>query len=261
MEQKISVVINTYNAEKNLRRVLESVKFFDEVLVCDMESTDNTLSIAREDDCHIVTFPKENCSIVEPAREYAIHQVSNPWVLVVDADEVISHQLRDYLYHHIQNETPAAGIKIPRKNRLMGHFMHGYYPDYNLRFFRQDVTTWPPVIHSQPQVKGRVICIPDSLKELAIDHLDDRSIKERLAKINLYTEYELEKRRHCHYCVAAFFYRPLVRFLKCYLLKGGFRDGIYGVLFAWLESVQQFAILAKLYELKHPVVSNHDTKE
>ncbi|MBQ5705156.1 MAG: glycosyltransferase, partial [Bacteroidaceae bacterium] len=53
----ISVVINTYNASKHLTEVLETVKDFDEVLICDMESTDNTLEIAEKYGCRIVTFP------------------------------------------------------------------------------------------------------------------------------------------------------------------------------------------------------------
>ena len=252
---KISVVINTYNAEKYLTRVLESVSQFDEVLVCDMESKDSTLDIARSHGCRVVTFPKGEHQIVEPAREFAIHQAQHPWVLVVDADELVTPGLHDYLYEHIRQDNPADGVRIPRKNRMMGRFMHGYYPDYNLRFFRKDVTTWPPVIHSQPQVSGTVVSIPRRRKELAIDHLDDRSVKERLAKINLYTDYDSLKRKDRHYSSASFVYRPLARFLKCYLLKGGFRDGMPGLLFAWTEAVQQFAILAKYYERKrndHP---------
>ena len=244
----ISVVINTYNAEQHLRQVLDSVEGFDEVLVCDMESTDATCAIARQRGCRVVTFPKGNITIVEPARDFAIHQATHPWVLVVDADELVTPELRDYLYRHIAADHPADGIRLPRKNRLMGRFMHGYYPDYNLRFFRKDVTTWPPVIHAQPQVEGSVVSIPRHNKQLAINHLDDRTIRERLSKINLYTEHELEKRKDKHYGVMAFVYRPMVRFIKCYVLKGGFRDGVPGLLFAWLEAVQQFAILAKLYE-------------
>ena len=75
-EQKISVVINTYNAEKHLRKVLDSLKDFDEVLICDMESTDSTLSIASDYACRTITFPKGVHSIVEPAREYAIHEAN-----------------------------------------------------------------------------------------------------------------------------------------------------------------------------------------
>ena len=66
---KISVVINTYNAEQHLQRVIDAVKDFDEVLVCDMESTDRTVSIAKENGCRVVTFPKAGHTIVEPARE------------------------------------------------------------------------------------------------------------------------------------------------------------------------------------------------
>ena len=69
---KISVVINTYNASKFLARVLDSVKDFDEIVICDMESTDDTLEIAQRYGCKIVTFKKEGVSIVEPARQFAI---------------------------------------------------------------------------------------------------------------------------------------------------------------------------------------------
>lgn len=248
---KISVVVNTFNAEKHLGQVLDSVRGFDEVLVCDMESTDSTVSIAREYGCRVITIPRGDIRIVEPVRDYSIHQAKYSWVLVVDADELIPAALRSYLYDFIRGNDGASGLRIPRRNRLMGHAMHGYYPDYNLRFFRKDVTSWPASIHSQPVVNGRVESIPSGNKNLAIDHLDDRSIRERLDKINLYTEYDMRKRLDRHYSSSAFLYRPLGRFLKSYVLKGGFRDGIPGLIFAWLEAVQQFSILAKLYEYRH----------
>ena len=71
-DNKISVIINTYNAEQHLRKVLDSVKDFDEVVVCDMESTDATLDIARKYGCRGVTFERKDYNIVEPAREFAI---------------------------------------------------------------------------------------------------------------------------------------------------------------------------------------------
>ena len=82
-QKKISVVINTYNAEQFLAQVLEAVKDFDETVVCDMESTDNTVEIAKSHGCRVVTFPKGEHRIVEPARDFAIHQASNDWVLVI----------------------------------------------------------------------------------------------------------------------------------------------------------------------------------
>ena len=73
---KISVVINTYNAEQHLEAVLKSVQSFDEVLICDMESTDSTLEIARRYGCRIVSFPKKNYVSAEPARTFAIQSAS-----------------------------------------------------------------------------------------------------------------------------------------------------------------------------------------
>ena len=93
---KISVVINTYNAEKHLEEVLLSVKDFDEIVICDMHSTDSTIEIAKKFNCKVVYH--EHTGYAEPARNFAVHQASHPWVLVIDADEAIPRKLREYLY-------------------------------------------------------------------------------------------------------------------------------------------------------------------
>ena len=142
-ENKISVVINTYNAERDLEQVLEAVKDFDEVLICDMESTDATLDIARKYGCRIVTFPKANHKSAEPARTFAIQQASSKWVLVVDADEIVTPQLREELYRRIASDGCPAGLYIPRLNQFMGKTLTCAYPDYQLRFFiREGTACW-----------------------------------------------------------------------------------------------------------------------
>ena len=112
-----------------MEAVIRSVEGFDEVLICDMESTDGTLDIARRMGCRIITFERKQYSIVEPAREYAIHEAQHEWVLVVDADELVTPELKDYLYRHIQQEGCADGLFIPRKNYFMGRFLRCHYPD------------------------------------------------------------------------------------------------------------------------------------
>ncbi|MEG2470632.1 MAG: glycosyltransferase family 2 protein [Bacteroidales bacterium] len=245
---KISVVINTYNASKYLRQVLESAKSFDEIVVCDMESTDETISISHEYNCKIITFKKGTYNIVEPARNFAIQQASHPWVLVVDADEVISEDLRNYLYEKIQRPDCPAGIYIPRKNYFMGRFMHCHYPDHILRFFKKEVTTWPPIIHAFPLVQGPLYAIPAKRKELAFIHLANDSMSDIVKKTNVYTQNEVEKRRNKKYGFLAFFYRPCFRFFKAYCLKGGIRDGKEGFIKSCLEGYYQFIMLAKITE-------------
>ena len=250
-ENKISVVINTYNAEKFLVRVLESVKGFDEIVICDMESTDSTLDIARQYGCKIVTFPKGDCVSAEPARTFAIQSASYKWVLVIDADELVTPELQDYLYRLISRADAPKGLWIPRKNYFMGRFMHSSYPDYLLRFFIKEGTMWPPYVHTFPIVNGHKEKIPASHKELAFIHLANDSMRLRIDKTNQYTESEVEKKKDKHYGVLALFWRPFFRFFKAYILKGGIRDGKAGFIYACLEGIYQFVAVSKIIEHRY----------
>ena len=245
----ISVVINTYNAEKFLRRVLDSAKDFDEIVICDMESTDSTLDIAREYGCKIITFPKGECNIVEPARNFAIQSASSDWVLVVDADELVTSELRNYLYHCIRNEDCPKGLFIPRNNLFMGKFSHANFPDFQLRFFIRKGTVWPPYIHRIPVVQGTVEKLPRK-KSLALVHLADDSMKTMMKKTDLYSDNEVEKKMNKGYGYGALIYRPIFRFFKSFVLKGGFRDGIEGFVCAGFEAFYQFIIICKIIERK-----------
>ena len=247
-ENKISVVINTYNAERDLERVLDAVKDFDEVLICDMESTDKTLDIAKKYGCRIVTFERKTYNIVEPAREFAIHEARFDWVLVVDVDEIVTPELKEYLYRRIKEDDCPDGLYIPRKNYFMGRFMRCHYPDHILRFFRKDKTHWPPIIHCTPVVDGRVEKIPAKNKELAFEHLANDSVENIVNKTNQYTRNELERKQHKHYGTIAFLWRPFFRFFKAYILKGAILDGKPGFIKAMLEGYYQFIFLSKKYE-------------
>ena len=244
---KISVVINTYNAAQHLEAVLESVKDFDELLVCDMESTDDTVEIARRHGCRIVTFERKQYNIVEPAREYAIHEARYDWVLVVDADELVAPELKEYLYRRITEGDCPDGLFIPRKNYFMGRFLHSHYPDHILRFMRKDKTHWPAIIHSTPAVDGKTEKIPGSEQQLAFVHLANDSVENIVSKTNQYTRNELE-RKHKHYGIGALVKRPLWRFVRSYLLKSGFRDGVPGLIRAMLDACYQFVLVAKAIE-------------
>lgn len=245
---RISVVLNTYNASQHLKEVLDTVKDFDEVVVCDMESTDDTVSIAQSYGCKVVTFPRGNYRICEPARQCAIDAAASKWVLVVDADELVPARLKEYLYELISREDTPQGLYIPRRSRFMGRFMHCFYPDYQLRFFVKEGTTWPAVIHADPIISGRIDRIPAKNKELAFLHLADDSISCRIGKINQYTENEIAKKKDRHYGMAALFYRPFVRFFRAYIQKGGFRDGKEGFICACYEGIYQFAAVSKIIE-------------
>lgn len=246
----ISVVINTYNASRHLHRVLDTVQDFDEVLVCDMESTDNTVEIARSRGCRVVTFGRGEHRIVEPARNFALQQATGRWVLVVDADELVPQGLAPYLYRLIGRPDCPAGLYLPRRNFFMGRFMHGSYPDHILRFMKREGTVWPEQIHAQPAVDGPTATIPARRTDLALIHLANETWAERIDKINTYTDLEVPRRSHKRYGLGALLTRPLFRFLKAYVIKGGFRDGLPGLIDAANLAYYQFVMVGKIIELR-----------
>ena len=246
-EARISVVINTYNARQHLAKVLESVKDFDEMVVCDMESTDDTVAIAEQYGCKVVTFPKGNHTCCEPARTFAIQSASNPWVFVVDADEIVTPELREALYQEIKRPDVPAGLYIPRQNMFMSMFVRDFHYDYQLRFLVREGTEWPPYIHSLPKVLGRVEKLKAS-KEARLLHLMDETMHEYIAKMNVYTDNETNKKQ---YGVVALFWRPLWRFFKSYFMDGSFRMGTRGLIRSMMHGVYQFILVAKIIEKRY----------
>ncbi len=242
----ISVVINTYNAEKHLAQVLESVKSFDEVVVCDMESTDSTIEIAKKYGCRITTFPKGNITIVEPARNFAISQATHEWVLVVDADEVITPQLREYLYKITQQPNCPTGLFISRHNMFLGEYVNSRLThDFQLRFMKRDKVDWPHTIHAVPRIDGTVEKAPLRFK---IKHLADETIQQQISKANTYSDNEVTRKAHKKYGMWALFYRPLWRFFRAYIIKGGIIQGRRGLVKAYMDATYQVFTVAKIIE-------------
>jgi glycosyltransferase involved in cell wall biosynthesis len=247
MEQQISVVINTYNAERHLKTCLEAVKDFDEIVVCDMESTDHTVEIANSYGCKVVTFPKANHKSAEPARTFAIQSATNKWVLVIDADEIVTPELREELYQMIQQPNCAAGYYIPRQNMFMSMFVRDFHYDYQLRFLVREGTEWPPYIHSLPKVPGRVEKLK-ARKEARLLHLMDETMHEYITKMNIYTDNETDKKQ---YGTMALFWRPVWRFFKSYVMDGSFRMGTRGLIRSLMAAQYQFILVSKIIEKRY----------
>ena len=248
----ISVVIHTFNSSKYLRQCLESVRGFDEIVVCDMYSSDDTLSIAEEYGAKIVMHEPTG-GIPEPARTFAVNQTTCDWVLVVDSDEVISEGLKNYLYQTITLENYPDALYLPRKNYFMNRFMRAAFPDYQLRFFKKNTFKgWPGHVHARPEIEGNIRKAPKK-ESLAMIHLEENRISDWISKTNRYTDRELERKKSKRKSVAGLLFQPFYRFFVLYIIKGGICDGKEGLIYSLIQAGYKFFTYAKIIERQNPL--------
>ena len=250
-QMKISVVINTLNAEKFLKQCLESVKDFDEIILCDMYSEDSTVKIAEEYGCSI--YYHEKVGYVEPARNFAISKATGDWVLVLDCDEVIPEALAKFFREFAKEDQRYSALAIPRKNWFFGKFVKGdWWPDRQMRFFKKGCVDWPKQIHLFPKVEGEVYKMPADNEELAILHYQCDSISDLVEKTNRYTDFEVEKHSRTKVTIKDILSRPLGVFVRMYFRQQGYKDGVHGFILAVVRGwLYRFLLLIKIWEYQN----------
>ncbi len=249
---KISVVIHTYNAEKYLERCIMSVLDADEILICDMYSTDSTIEIAQKYNCKIVYH--ENTGFAEPARDFANNQVSSDYLLVLDSDEYASKGLIKCLKEFLSKDTEINGVQIPYHNEILGKVLNSYSKPGIFRFFKKGKVHYEPVVHAAPEVPGKIVYLPKNTGEY-ITHTMVDDISAHMNKWNHYTDLEVEKavQRGKKYSLSKLLMRPLGEFVKLYFLKGGITDGVRGYMYAIIGAHYKFMQIVKIwnYERLH----------
>lgn len=251
MDKKISVVINTLNEEKYIARVIKSVSWADEVLVCDMNSDDKTVKTAKSLGAKILTHKR--LEYVEPARNFAISKALGDWMLVLDPDEEIPASLADRLKQIALKMNQINYVRIPRKNIIFNKWMKntGWWPDYNIRFFRKGKVKWTDKIHRPPEALGEGIDLEASEK-YAIVHHHYESIDQFLERMSRYTKIQSEELVKKGYVFdwKDLIKKPLEEFLSRFFANKGFKDGFHGLSLSLLQAFSQFVLILKVWEMQ-----------
>jgi beta 1,4 glucosyltransferase len=243
----ITVVINTYDSARHLSQVLDNLKGFDEIVVCDMGSSDSSLDIAREAGAKTLSFMPGDHAHFDQVRMTGIRAASSEWVLIVEPDELVTPELHDYLYKFIKNPGDVCGLYIPRKNYIFHIFRHSQYPGYQLRFLKRGCTAWPSGPKGGSVVKGAVERIPARRMELALVHIP-RDLSTLLDHLNRYTSTEAQSDLPDRIGLLQISTQPFLSFLNAYILKGAWRYGVAGYISAKSSAVYRYYTLAKRYE-------------
>lgn len=272
----IEIVIPTFNEERNLPFALRSVvEWADAVHVVDSESTDATCEIARQAGANVVVRPWLGYA---RQKNWAIDNLplKADWVFILDADEAILPELRDELLAIASrpiDQVRENGFHINRYFIFLGKRIRhcGYYPSWNLRFFRRGKARYEErEVHEHMIVDG-----PTGFLKGHMEHFDRKGLEAYMAKHNRYSTLEaaeivrqkrsaetgtidarlfgdpLQRRRWIkHRIYPKLPCKWLFRFLFMYILLLGVLDGINGLRFCLFISAYELLISLKIVELE-----------
>ena len=241
-----SVYIICQNEERHIERVLKSVKDFDEIILVDSGSHDQTLEIAKAYTSHIHHQPWLGFSA---QKEYAKNLCTHEWVLNLDADEELSPELKEEIITTMkENCVDCLDIKIA--GLYLGKFNHPSSKfNRRIRFFKKTKGFYESkMIHESIKITG----VTKKAKGFIYDY-GSNTIHTQIQKLNDYSTLGAKEKFHKHQSssllklVSIF---PFI-FLKNYILKRSFLNGTRGFISSMHSAFYAFVKEAKLYELWH----------
>jgi glycosyltransferase involved in cell wall biosynthesis len=252
MSLPVSAVIIARNEEKHIARCLASLTWANEIVVVDAESTDRTAEICQDPKAPWagkLKFLRRAWTGFKDQRNFSVDSASHDWILVVDADEKCSDELREKI-HSLMNQAggpPRRAYKVRRIEYFLGKpFYHGVWnPSYQDRFFHREGVRYTNDIHEYPVFPQ----MPEEIHE-PLHHSPDFAPERFLDKMNKYTSIEAMDR------VRAGQRTNLIHllgsgpamFLKNYFYYGAYQDGMHGLIISLLEGVSRVVRHVKMWQ-------------
>jgi glycosyltransferase involved in cell wall biosynthesis len=256
----VSAFIVAFNEEDDIAACIHSLAFCDEVVVVDSFSTDRTREICESLGARVYERAWPG---YREQKAFGLQAVQHNWVINLDADERVSPELRENILEILAQEyrretegdaklpAPCSGYEMNRVVYFLGRWWRhgGWYPEYRVRFLRRDRTVWGGTDpHEKPIVEGRIGRLEGELQHYTYKNLSEQFDQlHRFATIAAEQDYRRGKRAS----LVRLLLNPLLRMIKFYLIKRGYREGIAGLVVAVAEGFYTFMKYAKLWELKH----------
>lgn len=245
----VATVTITKNEEANIRACLESLKWVDEMIVVDAESKDHTVELARADTPKVFVRAWPGYGL---QKNFAMDHATADWILIVDADERVSDGLREEIQALIQKPGPAVAYRIPRRNFYYGRWIRGagQYPDLQLRLVRRGHGRYNDLpVHEHLEVDGPIGDLDGHL-----DHHTHPTMASHELKIERYSTLAADERIKAGKPESAWYHlivNPAWAFVKFYLLRRGYRDGLPGLIMCGVSAAYFLLKYAKLWERAH----------
>ncbi len=242
-------IVITKNEEQNIRNCLDSLKWVDEIIIVDSESTDSTVEKAQEFTERIFIEPWKGFG---PQKNFAIQRARGNWIFIVDADERVTDSLRDEIQGLKKNgqEPHIVGYRVARRNFFYGQWMKhgGMFPDLQVRLFRKDMGRYDDtLLHENLELKGDI----GDLRGL-LDHHSVPTITHHVRKMMQYTSLAAREKLKTlrEVTFMNLFGHHIWIIIKTLILRQGWKDGLPGLIAAMFAGFHTFGKYAKAYEIK-----------
>ncbi|MFM8534414.1 MAG: glycosyltransferase family 2 protein [Acidimicrobiia bacterium] len=246
MAGPFTATIITFNEAANIQAALESLSWADEIVVVDSQSTDDTVAIARRFTDNVIVRPWPGYIA---QKNFAAAQATHDWIFSLDADERVTPQLAAEVRALLSAGPRSAGYRVPRVTFHLGRWMRStdWYPDYQLRFYDRRRASWSgKYVHESVKAQGPV----EDLR-CELQHYAYRDLAHHFQTMDRYTtlaaQQMFEQGRRAGFLDLML--HPPAAFVRNYILRGGFRDGVPGLIVSAMNARYVGLKFAKLWEL------------
>lgn len=249
-EVRVSAFLITFNNERTVERALRSVAWADEIVVVDSHSTDRTREICARCGARIL---EKHWPGFRDQYQFAADQCAHRWAVFIDADEEMSPDLADEMQRELAvnfarpEAVRVAGFHGHRRTFYLGRWIeHGsWVPDHEIRLYDRELGRWEGGLHAAVKVRG-----PEAHLRNFYYHYTHEDFADHLRTIDRYTTNAAEDmiRSGKRFSLLQLLLKPPARFLRDYVFKRGFRDGLPGFVIAVSTAFYVFARLVKVWE-------------
>lgn len=252
MKRKISVLITTFNSERNIERALKSVKWCDEIVVVDSYSTDSTIEIVSAFTDKIYYKVYEGSS---KQLEYGVSIAENDLVLILDSDEEITKELESDVTSIINSGNfNKGGYRIQRRTFFINKWIKhgGWGNDYQYRLIDRKYTEFQHTHAAHWAVKSE---FNTENIDSYINHFTYDNIYDYIGRMNIYSSLDVKTKFDLNPELVIkkrnFVLNPLAEFLKMYFFAKGYKDGVQGFILAVFSSIHKLTAYLKMWEYQY----------
>ncbi len=247
----ISAVIITFNEEKKLKDCLDSLSFANEIIVIDSNSADRTVQIAKDSGAKVISRQLDDFS---SQKNFGISQARHGWILLIDADERVSGELKNEILEAVNKPSELVGYEVKRENYIFKSRVRfgASIDDRQLRLIKKGKGLFQGLVHERIVPSG-----PVGLFENPLRHITYQNLDEYFSKFNVFTSLDAKEMVKQGLKVTWFdvWVKPVISFVYFYFFKFGFLDGKAGLVYQGLSSYYIFVRSNKVLEYRRSAVS------